>query len=247
MCLIKDLAWDSAFFKRKIGILTKVPSDEVLHKLIRKARKDEYLYLTCRLKLNDVSEIQILEKNGFYLTDIGVVWERQTDADFRPAISAREANIKNAPVLKKISRDLFKDGRFYNDPFFSYDEAEKLYQAWIDSSLRDKEVKTFLMGKKGFITCKKLSKKKGDIPLVGVIAGEQGKGIGTSLIYKALDWFNKTGIKTVTVRTQANNHNALKFYEKLGFRLKYVDITMGIILRLRHRRPFHQRMNIEVD
>ncbi len=229
--MIKELAWDSAFFKRKIGVLTKVPSDEVLRKLIRKARKNEYLYLTCRLKLSGVSEIQILEKNGFYLTDIGVVWEGQPDADFRPAISVTEASIKDAAMLKKISRGLFKDSRFYNDPFFSYDEAERLYQAWIDSSFNDREIKIFHVAKKGYITCKKLSRGRGDIPLIGVTAGDQGKGIGSSLVYKAFEWFRMAGIKTVTVRTQANNVTAMNFYKGLGFSVKYVDATMGKMLK----------------
>lgn len=229
--MIKELAWDSAFFKRKIGILTNAPSDEVLRKLIRKARKDEYLYLTCRLKLNDVSEIQILEKSGFYLTDIGVVWERRPDADFRPAISVTEASIKDAAMLKKISGGLFKDSRFYNDPFFSYNEAEKLYKAWINSSFNDRKIKVFHVAKKGFITCKKLSRGRGDIPLIGVIAGDQGKGIGSSLLYRALEWFRMAGIKSVTVRTQVNNVTAMNFYKGLGFSVKYVDATMGLILK----------------
>ncbi len=229
--MIKELAWDSAFFKRKIGTLTKVPSDEVLRKLLRRAQKDNYLYLTSRVSIRSVSEIQLLEKNGFYLTDVGVVWERQTNADFSPSISVTEASSRDAAMLKKISGGLFKDGRFYNDPFFSYDEAEKLYQAWIDSSFKDREITIFHVAKKGFITCKKLSRGRGGIPLIGVIAGDQGKGIGSNLVYKALEWFSMAGMKTVTVRTQANNIKAMNFYKGIGFSVKYVDATMGLILK----------------
>ncbi len=228
--MIRELTWDSNFFKRKIGRLTKIPSGDVLQKLIHRALKDNYHYLTCRFELNRVSGIQLLEKYGFYVTDCGVVWEKRAGAALEPAITLREANIKDAAMLKKISRGLFKDGRFYNDPFFKYEEAERLYQAWIDSSLKDKEVKTFLVEKRGFIICRRVSKIEGDISLVGVIAGEQGKGIGRSLMFKAMEWFRETGIKTVTVRTQANNIKAMNFYKGLGFSVKYVDITMGKIL-----------------
>ena len=228
--MIRELKWDSEFFGRKIGRLTKIPPDDVLQKLICRALKENFEYLTCRFDLNSVSEIQLLEKNGFYVTDLGVVWERKTDEILEPATSVREASSKDARVLKKISSGLFKDSRFYNDPFFTCVEAERLYQAWMDNSLKDKEVKTFLVEKKGFITCKRLSRKKGDIPLVGVITGEQGKGIGSSLISRALDWFGKTGVKGVTVRTQANNIKAMNFYKGIGFRVKYVDVTMGKVL-----------------
>jgi GNAT superfamily N-acetyltransferase len=229
--LIRELAWDSQLFKRKIGRLTRIPSDDILQKLIRRALKDSYHYLTCRFNLNRVSEIQLLEKCGFYVSDLGVVWERKVDPLPGPVISVRGANINDATMLKKISSGLFKNSRFHNDPFFTYDEAERLYQAWIVNSLNDKDVKTFLVEKKGFITCKRLSKNKGDIPLVGVIVGEQGKGIGSALISEVMAWFGKMGLKTVTVRTQANNVKAMNFYKGLGFRVKYVDVTMGKILR----------------
>lgn len=228
--MIKELVWDSRLFGRKIGRLVKVPSDDVLKKLIRKAQQNHYRYLTCRVIAKKVLDVQVLEKNGFYMTDMGVVWERKTDATFGPAISVRVATTKDVPVLKRLSRGLFGDSRFYNDPFFTHDEAERLYQAWIEGSLRDKESKTFLAGDKGFIACKRLTRSKGDIPLIGVVSGEQGKGIGTGLVYNALQWFNETGVRTVTVRTQANNIKAMNFYKGLGFDVKYVDITMGKIL-----------------
>ncbi len=229
--MIRELTWDSQFFKRKIGRLTKVPPDDVLQKLIRRALKENYLYLTCRFDLTSISTIQHLEKHGFYMTDLGVVWERRSDPLLEPMILVRGADIKDAPMLKKISRGLFKNSRFYNDPFFTNDEAARLYRAWIDNSLKDKEIKTFVVEKKGFITCKRLSKNKGDIPLVGVTAGQQGKGIGGSLVYQALNWFKAVGVKTVTVRTQANNLAAMNFYAGVGFRVKYTDVTMGLILK----------------
>jgi dTDP-4-amino-4,6-dideoxy-D-galactose acyltransferase len=127
-------------------------------------------------------------------------------------------------------KGLFKDSRFYNDPFFTSKEADGVYQKWIENSLHDRTIRTFLVDGSGFIICKKPSKKRGDISLVGVIHKKQGRGIGHNLDYKALDWFKSTGADTVTVRTQVNNIKAMKFYMGLGFRVKYVDVTMGLIL-----------------
>lgn len=47
---------------------------------------------------------------------------------------------------------------------------------------------------------------------------------------RALKWFNEKAMKTVTVRTQANNITAMNFYNKMGFNVKYMDVTMGLIL-----------------
>lgn len=224
------MTWDSTFFKRKIGRLSRVPSEHLLPKLIDEARKDNYQYLTCRFMLSRMSEVQILEKYGFYMTDLGVVWERKTSAISQTLVPVREASIKDMAVLKKMGNGFFRDSRFYNDPFFTCDEADRLYHAWLRNSLLDSNIQVFVVARKGFVTCKRLSRKKGDIPLVGVITAEQGKGIGRSLIYKALDWFKKEGIRTVTVRTQANNARAMNFYQGLGFIVKYVDATLGKIL-----------------
>ena len=228
--MIAELEWDSKFFRRKIGKLTEVPPENKLKKLIQQAYKVGYAYLTCRVIIEGMSKIQILEDHGFYMTDIGLMWEKKIDEILEPRILVRSATVKDAPMLKSMVRGLFKDSRFYNDPFFIYEEAERFYQTWIENMVRDREIETFLVEDSGFIICKKLSKNRGNIPLIGVISEKQGSGIGRSLIYKALNGFKKAGVKTVTVRTQVNNIKAMNFYMGLGFRVRHVDVTMGLIL-----------------
>jgi dTDP-4-amino-4,6-dideoxy-D-galactose acyltransferase len=228
--LITELEWDSEFFGRKIGRLTKISPERRLKRLIEEACKAGYTYLTCRVIVEGMSKIQILEKYGFYITDVGTVWEREIDEILEPTILVKTATAKDVPMLKSMVRGLFRESRFYNDPFFTHEEAERFYQAWVENSLRNKGIKTFYVEGSGFTTCKKLSKSKGDIPLIGVVPEKQGKGIGKSLIWKALDWFKKMGVKTVTVRTQTNNIRAMNLYAGLGFRIKHVDVTMGLIM-----------------
>ena len=232
--MIEQLKWDSEFFGRKIGRLTKVQPEKKLRSLIQQAHKKEYEYLLCRLILDKIAEIQLLERHGFYLTDIGVVWEKRiqysTFNTQHPTFLVREATIKDIPMLKSMVKGLFNDSRFYNDPFFTKKEADKVYQTWIENSLQEKTAKTFLVENCGFITCKRLSKNRGDIPHIGVVPKSQGKGIGTTLMHRALKWFKENGVKTVTVRTQANNSMAMNFYNRLGFDVKYIDVTMGLVL-----------------
>lgn len=230
--MITELKWDSEFFRRKIGKLTAVPSEEKLKELVKQAGKEGYRYITCRVILKRVPDIQLLESQGFYLTDIGVVWEKEINLQLSNS-PVRAARIKDIPMLKSMVKGLFKDSRFYNDPFFTKKEADKVYQAWIENSLREKTAKTFLIEYCGFITCKRLSKNRGDIPHIGVVPKSQGKGMGASLMHRALKWFNENGMKTATVRTQADNLKAMNFYKGLGFRIKHIDITMGLILKER--------------
>lgn len=231
--MIAELKWDTEFFRKKIGKLTKVPLEYEFKKLIGQSCKDGYKYLTCRIVLKKMSEIQTLEKYGFYLTDIGIVLETELSSQFTvysSQFTVREATIKDIPMLKSMVKGLFKDSRFYNDPFFTKKGADKVYQAWIENSLRGKTAKTFLIEDCGFIACKRLSKNRGDIHHLGVVPKSQGKGIGNSLMLKAIKWFKENGMKTVTVRTQVNNITAMNFYNKMGFNVKYADVTMGLIL-----------------
>lgn len=227
--MIETIKWDSKFFGKKIGRLTRVPAESVLRKYIRKAHENGYEYLTCRLVLEKISEVQRLENSGFYIADIGVVWERKTDGIPEEAFAATQATLDDSPMIEGMSAGLFRDSRFYNDPFFTYAEAENLYRQWIRNSLHDRASRTFFIESCGFIIVKK-QKNRGEIVLIGVVPEKQRKGAGRRLVYHALAWLKRKRVDTVTVRTQANNMRAMNFYAGLGFRMEHMDMTMGLVL-----------------
>ena len=45
----------------------------------------------------------------------------------------------------------------------------------------------------------------------------RGKGLGSKLLNGAVDFAKKSGLKRITLLTDANNFDAHKFYEKYGF------------------------------
>jgi ribosomal protein S18 acetylase RimI-like enzyme len=227
--MIQELKWDSELFGRKIGRVVPVTDDSTLKNLIAEAREGHYRYLGCRVPAQDIAIIRLFESNGFYLTDLGIVFERGTEGAMVAGGSAREGTLKDVDVIKKIAKGLFRGGRFYTDPFFSEEEADSLYQAWAENSLRGFADRVFLVEEKGFITCK-VSGETGNIPLIGVTNKDQGRGIGAVLVLNALNWFERNNVKLVTVRTQAGNSRALKFYWRLGFCIRSADISMGKIL-----------------
>lgn len=226
--MIRELIWDTEFFNRKIGAIDKVTSDLELKELLAYATKQQFRYLVCRLMANEIASIQVLGKNNFYMTDIGVTWERDVEVE-SPRIPARVGTIEDIDTVKRVAKGIFKDGRFYQDPFFTKEEADRFYQVWAKNSLKGFADKVFLIEDKGFITCK-ISDNVGSIPLIGVSESYQGKGMGTALVLNAMKWFKERGINRVTVRTQAGNNKSMRFYEHLGFEVKTIDVTMGKIL-----------------
>ncbi len=121
--MITELEWDSRLLGKKIGKLGTVPSENSLVRLLQQSREDGYEYITLRLKLDRMSEIRLLESRGFYITDVGSVWQREISdgnqaASRMPDFAVREATFDDASRLKKMVKGLFRGSRFYNDPFF---------------------------------------------------------------------------------------------------------------------------------
>jgi dTDP-4-amino-4,6-dideoxy-D-galactose acyltransferase len=235
---IEELTWDSAFFQKKIGTL-EAPSLDLssLKDTLKKAKKDGFEYLTCRLARQDTVLIRHLESNGFYLTDIGVTLVMDTQRYFQKGKQSRPikqhaiktTTLEDVPALQKYVTSLFPESRFYNDPFFSREDADRLYRAWVENSVRGEAADiVFHIPGTGFISCKKAGKNSGQIVLIGVKKSFRGKGYGTTLITEAMEWFRRERINSVTVRTQVRNTKALNFYIHSGFIVKGYDIIFGI-------------------
>ena len=187
--------------------------------------------------------IKTLESLGFYLTDIGVVLGIETKHLAIPlfgkgglggilqrAKSVEVPTQKDIPALQKIGKSLFAASRFYSDPFFSKKEADGLYEAWIENSVKGQAADiVFFIPRVGFITCRR-SANSGEIVLIGIKKGVRGKGFGTVLVGEGMRWFREQEVKLITVRTQLKNLEALNFYIKLGFLPKEYDIILGRIL-----------------
>ena len=100
------------------------------------------------------------------------------------------ATEQDIPDLKKLIPSLFPESRFYHDPFFSRKEADDLYRAWIENSVKGQEADiVFHVPRTGFITCKKTGKRSGKIVLIGIRKGMRGKGYGSALLFRSMEWF----------------------------------------------------------
>ena len=231
--MVRERYWDSKFFGRKIGDLILRParnSSSITHD-IRLARAAGFAYLSCTVERFDVALTQALHANGFYLADIGIIWQtlvKKTPSRRRSAHTPRRAEEQDIPGLRKMAGTLFTHSRFYQDPFFTRTEADRLFRQWTENAVLGKAANMVLhVPDVGFIACKLSGRKSGEIPLVGVTRKNQGKGIGALLVSAALAWFQKNGVETVTVRTQLRNTEAMNFYRSLGFSIKSHDMVFG--------------------
>jgi GNAT superfamily N-acetyltransferase len=248
--MIRELTWDSQLLGRKIGTLTIDAGDlSSLGKTLKQADKQGFQYLLCRLTSQDTRVIRALEREGFYLTDVGVTFEIETAEcllnkkrgliklpltllvkEESPKINhlITVATEKDIPGLKKLIPSLFPESRFYHDPFYSKEEADNLYRAWIENSVKGEEADVvFYIPRTGFITCQKTARDSGKIVLFGVGKKSRGKGYGTALVIRAMEWFAGQGIDRVTVRTQLKNLQGMNFYLRCGFFVRGYDMIFA--------------------
>lgn len=62
-------------------------------------------------------------------------------------------------------------------------------------------------------------KDVGSIQNIGVVSAFRGKGLGTAIVRKCLSGFAEVGVRFVTLEVTANNTQAHRLYERLGFRI----------------------------
>ncbi len=58
----------------------------------------------------------------------------------------------------------------------------------------------------------------GSIQNLGIAPEHRGKGLGTLLLYYALEGFHMSGIRRVCLEVTAQNYGAVRLYRRLGFR-----------------------------
>ena len=238
--MIKEITFDTNIFQKKIGILTvddHFPAGIEVD--LKSAKENGYQYLMCKLQSQETSVIRRLESFGFYLNDISVVWTAEIEKILRmleeeehaAAESIIVAGEEELLILKKLINSLFSGSRYYNDPFFSKEEADRLHVTWIENSIKGVASDVVLyLPDTGFITCKKREERTGNIVLIGLKECFRGKGLGLALAFAAIKWFESQNVRIVNVKTQLKNIKAMNFYRKLGFIIKEFEITFGKII-----------------
>ncbi len=81
----------------------------------------------------------------------------------------------------------------------------------------------------GFAALRFLSGEEGEVAGIMVMERHTGKGIGSKLFRNVLEAARKAGLSRLIVKTEKDNHRAISFYKKMGFKLigESVEKTSG--------------------
>jgi dTDP-4-amino-4,6-dideoxy-D-galactose acyltransferase len=230
------LEWDTKFFGFRIG---RVRDHELTLALVRQidawCAQNRVSCLYFLAPAADGPTTSIAEDNGFHLVDIRITFEHRDpgliNGIHEPVhtFPIRMARLQDVEHLAAIAKQSYYDSRFFFDHNFPRDMSEALYETWITQSCSGYAdavlVAEFDHTPVGYISCHRdRGENKGEIGLVGVSHQVQGRGVGQTLVLRALEWFAKQGTQVVTVVTQGRNCAAQRLYQRCGFLTQTVQL-----------------------
>jgi dTDP-4-amino-4,6-dideoxy-D-galactose acyltransferase len=230
------LEWDTAFWGFTVA---RVRGNRLDHDKLSAidawcARFDvRCLYLLAAA--DDFATTCLAENAQFRLVDVRMTYARRTNEGLAPRASAatplelRSAADGDIVALQQIARASYQDTRFYHDPRFKRDRCDDLYATWIERSCHGYADAVLVAGPAGeadgYVTCHgHRPDSPASIGLVGVRPDARGRGVASTLVAAAIDWFRAAGEHDVTVVTQARNLQAQRLYQRAGFSL--VDVGL---------------------
>lgn len=217
------LAWDSGFFGYGVGgAKLSSASRLVLEEIMEKAKAENIRLVYFTVNPADEISQESVGKAGGVLYDRKLTYFRKQ----KPSISLDEriasySQRLNAEPLFSLSYQSGAFSRFRLDRDFKNSEFERLYQAWMENSVKRLIAKEVLVYEEngvnlGVITLG-IKAQRIDIGLLAVDETARGKRIGAKLLAAAdyyCDAWNCAGIQVVTQRA---NEPACRFYEQQGF------------------------------
>jgi dTDP-4-amino-4,6-dideoxy-D-galactose acyltransferase len=234
------LSWDSEFFGCRIArVLPSHLSLEAINGIEAWCHFHNIDCLYCLADADDEQTVRLAEQHHFNLVDVRLTLSKSL-ADPEPRLTKRAAGTirpalaQDLPALRTIARQSHHDTRFYFDPRFDKARCDSLYEIWIEKSCQGYADAVLVAENEnrvaGYITCKSLEPKVGQIGLLAVDRGAAGLGLGSALIRGALEWLRDRANEEVLVVTQGRNIPAQRCYQRAGF--------MSQSLRLSYHRWF---------
>ncbi|MBO3803894.1 MAG: GNAT family N-acetyltransferase [Candidatus Brockarchaeota archaeon] len=157
--------------------------------------------------------------------------------------SAEEGDLQQ---VKKIASTAFQLHRYWTDRGLDRRNVEGYYEAEVDnffkelSGNRDRfnmyvvedegQVLGYIVLKIDEYLSRAFNQRWGTIASFALRSDSRGRGIGSVLLSKALEWFREKGAERVDVSTDAENVAAIQCYEKHGFRTVYAGVTLTKVL-----------------
>jgi len=229
--LCERLQWDSTFFGFPVGrVVSRSLSPAEAGRVVTWATREGVRCVYCLVDGGDVETHHAVEQAGFRFADSRVQLEWLHD----PAIVTAAGSAADLvgpcrdadhPALARIARNAHDQSRFYRDRHFPRERCDALYEQWILGDCAGAAAVVLVARSPapvGYVSCHVRGAACGSIGLLGVASTARRRGVGQALVGSALAWFATRGIGSVEIITQGHNVEALRLYQRNGFRTRAV-------------------------
>lgn len=232
--VVKKLEWDSQFFGFPVAYVScRNLSDSILFRINQFVKTHGINLAEYLCNCHDNRSVTIAEKAGFHFTDIRITFERklgfQDNLTLPDNLTFGLADTSHVSYLKEMSRQLYKDSRYYFDGNFQREKIDEFFAGWVEKAVLgtfDHECYCFFVEEEpiGYCTIRYNKKTSCSIGLFGLASNYQGKGLGKLLLLHVFDEMTKKGLQRVQVVTQGRNYLAQRLYQQAGFLTKSTEL-----------------------
>ena len=225
--LINLLRWDTDYWGFPVAYLSsRHLSDNILFRVNKFVRNSNIRLVEYLCNCHDKRSVGLAEVNNYEFKDIRLAYEKSLNGVSPPELSDGiefgVAEKNHIPALRKISRDIYLDSRYYFDENFDKNKIREFYMSWVAKAVNkefDDECYVLFGGQHPMAYCTVKYEGYGvaHIGLVGVANGHSGKGIGGMLLNMVFNDLYEKGLGRVRVVTQGRNYAAQRLYQKAGF------------------------------
>lgn len=211
---------DDAWLAERLGrpVLTFEPGDDPA-RVARAAAQRAPAFAQAKVATADVATTAALEDAGFRVVDVNVTLSRPGGGVAMPADVGPAVEDDREAVLEIAGRH-YDVSRFHRDPAIPAQASNAIKRDWAAAYLDGRRGERVLVVRRagrpvGFLAVLAPSPEVRVIDLVAVHSEARGAGAGRALVEALL---SGSGGR-VDVGTQIANTGALRFYERLGFRV----------------------------
>jgi ribosomal protein S18 acetylase RimI-like enzyme len=211
---------DDAWLAERLGrpVLTFEPGDDPAG-VARAAARRAPAFAQAKVATADVATTAALEDAGFRVVDVNVTLSRPGGGVAMPADVGAAVEADREVVLEIAGRH-YDVSRFHRDPAIPARTANAIKRDWAAAYLDGRRGERMLVVRRagravGFLAVLAPSPEVRVIDLVAVHPEARGAGAGRALVEALLSGSDGR----VDVGTQIANTVALRFYERLGFRV----------------------------
>ena len=217
---IDFLAWDSKFFKRRVGRLN-LELQMSLGNLLQSAHQQGYdllyIYSSIPIENSSYSHYNLLDVGGHILFSKDLTGHDLERTGLSSDICEYQRDTLT-PELLEIALLSGHLSRFKIDPFLPVGRFECLYETWMKNILINRPKSSIFTyyangSVAGLITCE-FHEAKCIIGLLAVSQLYQGQGIATKLIMYLQNICIAQNIASIEVKTQLSNTSARALYQK---------------------------------